>query len=96
MVDNSQYKLVMVGREVDETELEGSEGQHLLTNAVFQESNEKFGEGVKMNEGVVKHYLRNAFMVVGLLVGAGVAARLYQASYAIMPLYEDYLEWVIF
>jgi ribosomal protein S19 len=39
----------------------------VLSTEVFHESNEKFSDGIKKDEGVIKHYLRNLYMIVGMV-----------------------------
>ena len=75
--DATKYKLVMVGRKVTaeeqagdaylETVLDGAE--HGISSEVFHESGEQFSQAVHKDEGVLKYYLRNSYMAVGMLLG---------------------------
>lgn len=63
---------------------------------MFHESGEKFDKGIKLDEGVVKHYARHFYLVVGLVFGIFGMLSLYQYSFTIMYSYEDYLDWLVF
>ena len=98
-IDAQKYKLVMIGREVTEKDYllaEQANGQHILATDVFHESGEQFSKAVKLDEGVVKHYVRHIYLIVGMVFGVFTAVSMYQYSFQILPLYEDYLDWVIF
>lgn len=63
---------------------------------MFHESGEKFKKGVTKDEGMLKHYMRHIYLMVGLVVGVNMFIKFYQLSFQILPLYEDYLDWIIF
>ena len=42
-------------------------GSHLISSEIFHESGEKFSEGIKKNEGVIKHYMRHLYLIVGMV-----------------------------
>ena len=90
----------MIGRKVSEEEeahhwLENS-SQHVLSSEVFHESGEKFQKAIVRDEGMVKHYLRHIYLMVGMVVGVTGFVKAYQMSYMMMPLYEDYIDYVLF
>ena len=89
----------MVGRRLKDGEdhhLIDSAGSHLITNEVFHESGEAFKEGIKKDEGVIKHYLRHVYLVVGMVIGITSFVKLYTMSYSVLIYYEDYLDWILF
>lgn len=63
---------------------------------MFHESGEKFSKAVVRDEGVFKHYMRHVYMIFGLLTGVSLIIKAYQMSFQLLPLYEDYLDWVLF
>ena len=100
VVDSQKYKLVMIGRRITEEEhlldsvTQGS--QHVLSTDVFHESGEKFGKGVLKDEGMTMHYLRHIYLIVGMVAGVTIFIKTYQMSFQLQPLYEYYLDWVLF
>jgi hypothetical protein len=101
-LETQKYKLVMVGRAVTEDEehhhmLEhAAQGQHILSTDVFHESGEKFKKNITKDEGILKHYMRHIYLLFGLIFGVTTVMKAYQWSFQLLPLYEDYLDWVIF
>jgi hypothetical protein len=101
-LDSQKYKLVMIGRKVSEDEeshhiLDSTtNSQHVLSTDVFHESGEKFQKAIVRDEGIMKHYLRHMYLMVGMIVGVTTFVKLYQMSYQMLPLYEDYVDWVLF
>lgn len=68
----------------------------MISSEVFHESGETFNEGTKRDEGVMKHYLRHVYLVVGMVLSVTTFMKMYQMSFSVLELYEDYLDWVIF
>ena len=91
----------MIGRKVAEGEdnnlLELANGQqHMLSSAVYHESGEKFDKGVKKDEGVVRYYMRHVYLIFAMVLGVNSLVQLYQFSFKIQPIYEDYHDWLVF
>lgn len=86
----------MVGRRLREGEDALDGGQHVLSTDVLHESGESFAKGVTKDEGLALHYLRHIYLVVGTIAGVFLFIKAYQASFAVQPLYEDYLDWVVY
>jgi hypothetical protein len=93
----------MVGRKISHQEQEARGMQtyeddptHQISTSVFHESDEQFTEGVKKDEGTFKHYLRNFYMPLIMVLGISLFMKFYQESYNMMKAYEDYLDWVVF
>ena len=101
-LETQKYKLVMVGRAVTEDEEHhhmldhAAQGQHILSTDVFHESGEKFKKNITKDEGILKHYMRHIYLLFGLIFGVTTVMKAYQWSFQLLPLYEDYLDWVIF
>ena len=101
-LETQKYKLVMVGRAVTEDEEHhhmldhATQGQHILSTDVFHESGEKFKKNITKDEGILKHYMRHIYLLFGLIFGVTTVMKAYQWSFQLLPLYEDYLDWVIF
>ena len=101
-LETQKYKLVMVGRAVTEDEEHhhmldhAAQGQHILSTDVFHESGEKFKKNITKDEGILKHYMRHIYLLFGLVFGVTTVMKAYQWSFQLLPLYEDYLDWVIF
>ena len=86
--DSNKYKLVMVGRKVTKAELEenpalkymlqsNEESKHNISSDVYHESGEQFSQGIKKNEGAVKHFLRHSYLAVALIIGMFGSVQLY-------------------
>ena len=91
----------MVGRKLSSEELQmtpaaSSDQQHQISNTLYHESNERFSEGTLKQEGTVKNVARNFYAPLLLFVGVALAYRVYQEQYRALPLYEDYLDWLVF
>jgi len=86
----------MVGRRLREGEDALDGGQHVLSTDVLHESGESFAKGVTKDEGLALHYLRHIYLVIGTIAGVFLFIKAYQASFAVQPLYEDYLDWVVY
>lgn len=77
----------MIGRKVTEDEAHHhlidshAQGQHILSTEVFHESGEKFSKATAKDEGVMKHYLRHIYLVVGLVFGVSMLIKGYQMSF---------------
>ena len=71
-------------------------GQHVLSTDVFHESGEHFNKAIVKDEGIVKHYLRHIYLIAGLVFGVTLIIKGYQLSFQLIPVYEDYLDWVLF
>ena len=86
--DAAKYKLVMVGRRVTSEEQENDRyleavldgSQHGISSEVFHESGQQYSQAVHKDEGVFKHYLRNSYMAIGMLVGVFAVVNLYGES----------------
>ena len=63
---------------------------------MFHESNERFSEGTLKQEGTVKNVARNFYIPLVIFVGIAIAYRAYEEQYRALPLYEDYLDWLVF
>ena len=48
------------------------------------------------DEGVIKHYLRNSYMAIGMLLGIYAAVTYYHESQKLALVYEDHIDWVVF
>ncbi len=44
----------------------------------------------------MKHYLRHMYLMIGMVVGVTSFVKAYQLSFQMLPLYEDYVDWVLF
>jgi hypothetical protein len=73
-----------------------AQGQHILSTDVFHEGGEKFKKNITKDEGILKHYMRHIYLLFGLVFGVTTVMKAYQWSFQLLPLYEDYLDWVIF
>ena len=85
----------MVGRRLRDGE-EADGGQHVLSTDVLHETGESFAKGVTKDEGLAFHYLRHLYLVAATVAGVMLFIKGYQASYAVQPLYEDYIDWVLY
>lgn len=95
----------MVGRKVeaDETDKDryladiiDDSNQHAISSDVYHESGEKFSQAILKNEGVTKHFLRNFYIAIGMVVGVYAFVHVYTESNKFLMTYEDYLDWVVF
>ena len=68
----------------------------MLSSAVFHESGESFSKGVLKNEGLILHYMRHLYLIAGTVVGVMFFIKMYQLSFSVQPLYEDYIDWVLY
>lgn len=71
-------------------------GSHILATDVLHESGDKFSKATLRDEGIIKHYLRHVYLIAGMIIGVSAFVKWYQLSFQILPLYEDYLDWVLF
>ena len=76
----------MIGRKVSEDEEEAhhwleNSSQHVLSSEVFHESGEKFQKAIVRDEGMVKHYLRHIYLMIGMVVGVTGFVKAYQMSF---------------
>ena len=98
-VEAQKFKLVMIGRKITDKDthlIEAGQSQHLLTTEVFHESGEKYSKGILKGEGLLKHYLRRIYLVIGMVFGVSIASIVYQGQNEILVYYEDYLDMLIF
>ena len=49
-----------------------------------------------VKRSVTKHFLRNFYVAVGMVVGVYVFVHAYTESNKFLMTYEDYLDWVVF
>lgn len=93
----------MVGRKVTTEELEDEFGlitheekfNHLQTE-IFQESNEQFSQAVVKNEGVLSHYMRHFYLVLGLGVAITGGLKIIGFTYEFNIYFEDAQDHAMF
>ena len=90
----------MVGRKITEEEASSRglafEEAHNVSRTVFHESGEQFSQGIKRDEGTVKHFARHFYLPVIMVCSVFIGVKLYQESFKFLMTYEDYLDWVVF
>ena len=64
----------------------------MLTSEIYHESAHQFDGGVQKDEGMLKYYIRNIYLVLGLCGGIFGVIRAYQFTFEMNFIYEDGLD----
>lgn len=71
----------MVGRKITEEEVKQRglvfEEAHNVSSSVFHESGEQFSQGIKRDEGTVKHFARHFYLPILMVCSVFAGVKLY-------------------
>lgn len=68
----------------------------MLSSEIFHESNEKFGESVVQNEGLLNYFSKNIHLFILILIGFKFSAKLYSSQWELLLYLEDYQDFCYF